>query len=108
MRPTLPRRWRRGCRPTTTVSPERSSNGRNGRRSTRRSRNRSSSSSTPSKSKKERNALATRTSLMEFQLPKIVHEELDAERGVFEIEPLDRGFGYTFGDRKSTRLNSSH
>src|SRR5437016_1184834 len=46
----------------------------------------------------ERNTLATRTSLMEFQIPKIVHEELDEQRGVFEIEPLDRGFGYTFGN----------
>src|SRR3989441_13097969 len=107
MRPTSPRRSRRGCRPTTTVSPERSSSGRSGRRSTRRSRNRSSSSSTPSKSKKERNALATRTSLMEFQIPKIVHEELDAERGVFEIEPLDRGFGYTFGNSLRRVLLSS-
>src|SRR5262245_21398999 len=35
---------------------------------------------------------------MEFQIPKIVHEEVDEERGVFEIEPLDRGFGYTFGN----------
>ena len=35
---------------------------------------------------------------MEFQIPKIVHEEVDENRGVFEIEPLDRGFGYTFGN----------
>jgi len=42
--------------------------------------------------------LATRTSLMEFQIPKIVHEEVDEERGIFEIEPLDRGFAYTFGN----------
>src|SRR5262249_17202178 len=34
---------------------------------------------------------------MEFQIPKIVHEEVDEHRGVFVIEPLDRGFGYTFG-----------
>src|SRR5262249_21206658 len=45
----------------------------------------------------ERINLATRTSLMEFQIPKIVHEEVDDNRGVFVIEPLDRGFGYTFG-----------
>src|ERR1700752_5248812 len=39
--------------------------------------------------------MATRTSLMEFQIPRIVHEEIEAERGIFVIEPLDRGFGYT-------------
>ena len=44
---------------------------------------------------------------MEFQIPKIVHEELDAERGVFEIEPLDRGFGYTFGNSLRRVLLSS-
>src|ERR1044072_2244829 len=42
--------------------------------------------------------MATRTSLMEFQIPRIVHEELEAERGIFVIEPLARGFGYTFGN----------
>src|SRR2546427_10577126 len=35
---------------------------------------------------------------MEFQVPRIVHEEFDENRGVFVIEPLDRGFGYTFGN----------
>jgi DNA-directed RNA polymerase subunit alpha len=35
---------------------------------------------------------------MNFQIPKIVHEEVDDHRGVFAIEPLDRGFGYTFGN----------
>ena len=35
---------------------------------------------------------------MEFQPPKIVQEEVEDHRGVFVIEPLDRGFGYTFGD----------
>ena len=38
-RPTSPRPSRPGCRPTTTASPARSSSGRSGRRSTRRSRN---------------------------------------------------------------------
>src|SRR5438034_2449413 len=55
----------------------------------------------------ERNALATRTSLMEFQIPKIVHEEVNEHRGVFEIEPLDRGFGYTFGNSLRRVLLSS-
>src|SRR5205814_8759977 len=56
---------------------------------------------------KERTALATRTSLMEFQIPKIVHEEVDENRGVFVIEPLDRGFGYTFGNSLRRVLLSS-
>jgi DNA-directed RNA polymerase subunit alpha len=51
--------------------------------------------------------LATRTSLMEFQVPKIVHEEVDEHRGVFVIEPLDRGFGYTFGNSLRRVLLSS-
>src|SRR4051795_278624 len=51
--------------------------------------------------------MATRTSLMEFQIPRIVHEELEAERGVFVIEPLDRGFGYTFGNSLRRVLLSS-
>src|SRR5262249_56816202 len=38
---------------------------------------------------------------------KIVHEEVDEERGVFEIEPLDRGFGYTFGNSLRRVLLSS-
>jgi DNA-directed RNA polymerase subunit alpha len=51
--------------------------------------------------------MATRTSLMEFQIPKIVHEEVDEHRGVFVIEPLDRGFGYTFGNSLRRVLLSS-
>ncbi len=49
--------------------------------------------------------MATRT--MEFQVPKIVHEEVDEQRGVFVIEPLDRGFGYTFGNSLRRVLLSS-
>jgi DNA-directed RNA polymerase subunit alpha len=44
---------------------------------------------------------------MEFQIPRIVHEEVDEERGVFTIEPLDRGFGYTFGNSLRRVLLSS-
>jgi DNA-directed RNA polymerase subunit alpha len=51
--------------------------------------------------------LAVRTSLMEFQIPKIVHEEVTDNRGVFVIEPLDRGFGYTFGNSLRRVLLSS-
>ena len=51
--------------------------------------------------------MATRSSLMEFQIPKIVSEEADEHRGVFAIEPLDRGFGYTFGNSLRRVLLSS-
>src|SRR5437016_6141061 len=51
--------------------------------------------------------MAVRTSLMEFQVPKIVHEEVDENRGIFQIEPLDRGFGYTFGNSLRRVLLSS-
>ena len=49
--------------------------------------------------------MATRT--MEFQVPKIVHEEVDEQRGIFVIEPLDRGFGFTFGNSLRRVLLSS-
>ena len=48
-----------------------------------------------------------RTSLMDFQIPRIVHEEVDERRGVFVIEPLDRGFGHTFGNSLRRVLLSS-
>jgi DNA-directed RNA polymerase subunit alpha len=51
--------------------------------------------------------MATRTSLMEFQVPRITHEEVNEDRGVFSIEPLDRGFGYTFGNSLRRVLLSS-
>ena len=44
---------------------------------------------------------------MGFQIPKIVHEEVDEKRGIFVIEPLDRGFGYTFGNSLRRVLLSS-
>ena len=44
---------------------------------------------------------------MEFQVPRITHEELDEDHGVFVIEPLDRGFGYTFGNSLRRVLLSS-
>src|SRR5919197_4445239 len=31
---------------------------------------------------------------MEFQVPKIVHEEVEEDRGIFVIEPIGRGRGY--------------
>ncbi|MEX0815849.1 MAG: DNA-directed RNA polymerase subunit alpha [Gaiellales bacterium] len=45
--------------------------------------------------------------MMEFQMPRITHEEVTEERGVFTIEPLDRGFGYTFGNSLRRVLLSS-
>ena len=51
--------------------------------------------------------MATRTNLMEFQTPKIVHEDATQHRGVFAIEPLDRGFGHTFGNSLRRVLLSS-
>src|SRR6059058_3559251 len=44
---------------------------------------------------------------MDFQIPKIVHEDVDDHRGVFAIEPLDRGFGHTFGNSLRRVLLSS-
>jgi len=44
---------------------------------------------------------------MDFQVPKITHEEVDEQHGVFAIEPLDRGFGYTFGNSLRRVLLSS-
>src|SRR3954470_14379933 len=51
--------------------------------------------------------MSARSSLMEFQVPKITHEEVTENRGVFVIEPLDRGFGYTFGNSLRRVLLSS-
>jgi DNA-directed RNA polymerase subunit alpha len=51
--------------------------------------------------------VAVRTSLMDFQTPRIVHEDADDHRGVFAIEPLDRGFGHTFGNSLRRVLLSS-
>ncbi|MDQ3889530.1 MAG: DNA-directed RNA polymerase subunit alpha [Actinomycetota bacterium] len=45
--------------------------------------------------------------MMEFQIPKITHEEVDPNHGMFVIEPLDRGFGYTFGNSLRRVLLSS-
>ncbi len=47
------------------------------------------------------------TRVIDFQIPKIVHEEADEHRGVFVIEPLDRGFGHTFGNSLRRVLLSS-
>ena len=36
--------------------------------------------------------------LMDFQIPKIAHEDVTPTHGTFVIEPLDRGFGHTYGN----------
>jgi DNA-directed RNA polymerase subunit alpha len=47
------------------------------------------------------------TTLPEFQIPKITSENVDDNRGTFTIEPLDKGFGYTFGNSLRRVLLSS-
>jgi DNA-directed RNA polymerase subunit alpha len=47
------------------------------------------------------------TTLPEFQIPKISSESEDENRGTFTIEPLDKGFGYTFGNSLRRVLLSS-
>src|ERR671939_306567 len=43
----------------------------------------------------------------EFQVPRISAEKVDDNKGTFTIEPLDRGFGYTFGNSLRRVLLSS-
>ena len=45
--------------------------------------------------------------MLDFQIPQITAEEVDEHRGVFTVEPLDRGFGYTFGNSLRRVLLSS-
>jgi DNA-directed RNA polymerase subunit alpha len=47
------------------------------------------------------------TTLPEFQTPKIASESADERKGTFVIEPLDKGFGYTFGNSLRRILLSS-
>src|SRR5436305_15079479 len=51
--------------------------------------------------------MSARSSLMDSQVPRINHEDVKENRGVFQIEPLDRGFGYTFGNSLRRVLLSS-
>jgi DNA-directed RNA polymerase subunit alpha len=43
----------------------------------------------------------------DFQVPRITSEKADERRGTFTIEPLDKGFGYTFGNGLRRVLLSS-
>ena len=45
--------------------------------------------------------------MLDFQIPQITAEDVDDHRGVFTVEPLDRGFGYTFGNSLRRVLLSS-
>ena len=36
--------------------------------------------------------------MLDFQIPRITAESVEDNRGSFTVEPLDRGFGYTFGN----------
>jgi DNA-directed RNA polymerase subunit alpha len=45
--------------------------------------------------------------MLEFQIPQISAEKVEDNRGNFTIEPLDRGFGYTFGNSLRRVLLSS-
>src|SRR3712207_9274687 len=47
------------------------------------------------------------TTLPEFQIPKISKEDVADTRGTFVVEPLDKGFGYTFGNSLRRVLLSS-
>jgi DNA-directed RNA polymerase subunit alpha len=43
----------------------------------------------------------------DFQVPRITADKADDRRGTFTIEPLDKGFGYTFGNSLRRVLLSS-
>ncbi len=43
----------------------------------------------------------------DFQVPRITADKADDRHGVFTIEPLDKGFGYTFGNSLRRVLLSS-
>ena len=45
--------------------------------------------------------------MLDFQIPRITSETMEDNRGSFVIEPLDRGFGYTFGNSLRRVLLSS-
>ena len=45
--------------------------------------------------------------MLDFQIPRITSESVEENRGTFTIEPLDKGFGYTFGNSLRRVLLSS-
>src|ERR671910_1836529 len=52
-------------------------------------------------------AATATTALIQFQIPKISSEDAGDNRGTFVVEPLDKGFGYTFGNSLRRVLLSS-
>jgi DNA-directed RNA polymerase subunit alpha len=52
-------------------------------------------------------AATATTALIQFQIPQISSEQADDVSGTFVIEPLDKGFGYTFGNSLRRVLLSS-
>jgi DNA-directed RNA polymerase subunit alpha len=45
--------------------------------------------------------------VLDFQIPKITADNVEDNHGSFTVEPLDRGFGYTFGNSLRRVLLSS-
>src|SRR5688500_19421170 len=45
--------------------------------------------------------------MLDFQVPRITAEAVEDNRGSFTVEPLERGFGYTFGNSLRRILLSS-
>src|ERR671918_1245776 len=45
--------------------------------------------------------------ITDFQVPRISAEKVDDQKGTFTVEPLDKGFGYTFGNSLRRVLLSS-
>jgi DNA-directed RNA polymerase subunit alpha len=45
--------------------------------------------------------------MLDFQIPTTTYDEVDDRHGTFVIEPLDRGFGYTYGNSLRRVLLSS-
>ena len=45
--------------------------------------------------------------MLDFQVPRITADSVEDNRGSFTIDPLDRGFGYTFGNSLRRVLLSS-
>jgi DNA-directed RNA polymerase subunit alpha len=45
--------------------------------------------------------------MLDFQVPRITADNVEDNRGSFTVEPLDRGFGYTFGNSLRRVLLSS-
>src|SRR5687767_10544890 len=98
------------------ASPPRCSASPNARRSPRRCRSSSSSSCTRSSTELRFRscpggvriqAKEPPLQMIEFQTPQISAEKVEDNRGTFTIEPLDRGFGYTFGNSLRRVLLSS-